>query len=82
MFFALTPRNLTYSYAFPPKISNIGQYLSQKSISVLTGSKYIAIKDEWLQILECLRLGKNNVPELTDLLRYWPMFEMFGRRAL
>ena len=25
---------------------------------------------------------KNNVPEITDLLRYWPMLEIFGGKAL
>ena len=24
---------------------------------------------------------KNNIPEITDLLRYWPMSESFGGKA-
>ena len=51
--------------------------------SVLTGSKnFIAIKDELLQITKCPRLCKNNIPEITDLLRYWPILEIFGGTAL
>ena len=55
--------------------------LSWKSISVLIVSNlYIAIKDKRLQIIKCPRLWKNNAPEVTDLLRYWPMFEILAGR--
>ena len=51
--------------------------LSRKRIAVLTGSKYIAIKDKRLRIIV-----KNNVPEITDSLRYWPMFDNNLRETL
>ena len=66
------------------KNSNIGHYRNKspifRDLSRLfrTGSKYIAIKDELLQIIECPRLWKNNVPEVTDLLRYCSMLKLFG----
>ena len=28
------------------------------------------------------KIVKNNVLEMTDLLRYWPMLEIFGGKAL
>ena len=55
----------TTSNASPSKISNIYQYRNKSVISrtlffapasVSTGSKYIAIKDERLQIIQCPRI--------------------------
>ena len=65
------PCSVTYSNAFSPKFlisANIVinhlfpecyfLHPSQKSISVLTGSVYLLIKDDWLQIIKCPRLRK------------------------
>ena len=35
-------------------------------------------KQKWIVETEV----KNNVPDITNLLRYWPMLEIFGGEAL
>ena len=53
----------------------------KNSIFVSTGSKY---RDNgWaLDNNRMPKIVKNNVPELTDLLRYWSKLEIFGGKAL
>ena len=75
------------SKAFQPKNSNINQYYNESFISgtsvakihfCFTESIYIAIKGEWWQMLKFVK----KILEVIDLLRYWPMLQIFGRKAL
>ena len=72
----LTSDNIVINRLFPERYFS-RLYMSRKYMSVLTGSKYIAIKNVLLQINECPRLRKINVPKMTDLLRYLPMLDIF-----
>ena len=73
-------------YAFPTKISNISQYHNNffhsficNHSSFITLYMYPFLVKTEIDFWD--RRGKINVPE-TDLLRYWPMLEIFSRKVL
>ena len=81
----------------PPKISNIDQYHNKSVISGTLQSFHNIGHSIILQHRSsCIAMyllpvktemdfrdrgEKNDVPEITDLLQYWPMLEFFGGKA-